>query len=148
MSKLLISRQDQSLNKQPLSKRFRPLQPLRSCLKRANADIKGLSRMLLPFFPRIPQRFARVSSTLASPFNALLDGPCCCPRLSSFSSDFGTRPISCPDVPPPKMAETEDWAHRLCFLIAEVTVIHSVVMRATGSTAMDIVGRVGGPWSR
>ena len=36
------------------------------------------------------------------------------------------------------MAETEECAHRACFLIAEVTVIHSVVIRATGSTAIDI----------
>ena len=104
--------------------------------------------MLLPFFPRIPQRFARVSSTLASPFNALLDGPCCCRGLSFFSFDFGALPTSCPGVPPPKMADTDDWAHRLCFLIAEVTVIHSVIMRATGSTAIDIVAEVEGGWSR
>ena len=36
------------------------------------------------------------------------------------------------------MAETDECAHRACFLIAEVTVIHSVVIRATGSTAIDI----------
>ena len=36
------------------------------------------------------------------------------------------------------MAETDECAHRECFLIAEVTVIHSVVIRATGSTAIDI----------
>lgn len=36
------------------------------------------------------------------------------------------------------MAETDECAHRACFLIAEVTVIHSVVIKATGSTAIDI----------
>ena len=40
------------------------------------------------------------------------------------------------------MAATEDCAHRACFRIAEVTVMHSVVIRATGSTATDI--RAGG----
>lgn len=35
------------------------------------------------------------------------------------------------------MAETEECAHLACFLIAEVTVIHSVVIRATASTATD-----------
>ena len=37
------------------------------------------------------------------------------------------------------MAETDECAHRACFLIAEVTVIHSVVIKATGSTAIDIL---------
>ena len=40
--------------------------------------------------------------------------------------------------PPPRIAETEDCAHRACFLIADVAVIHSVVIRATGSTAIDM----------
>lgn len=40
---------------------------------------------------------------------------------------------------PPRIADTEEWAHLACFLIAEVTVIHSVVISATGSTATDIV---------
>lgn len=45
------------------------------------------------------------------------------------------------------MAETDECAHRACFLIAEVTVIHSVVIRATGSTAIDIfVSPVAGIW--
>ena len=34
------------------------------------------------------------------------------------------------------MAETDEWAQRACLRIAEVTVIHSVVTKATGSTAM------------
>ncbi len=46
------------------------------------------------------------------------------------------------------MAETEECAHLACFLMAEVTVIHSVVIKATASTATDkvlspgIVGKV------
>jgi hypothetical protein len=34
------------------------------------------------------------------------------------------------------MAETEECAQRACLRMAEVTVIHSVVTKATGSTAM------------
>lgn len=36
------------------------------------------------------------------------------------------------------MAETEECAQRACFRIAEVTVIHSVITRATGLTATDM----------
>jgi hypothetical protein len=38
------------------------------------------------------------------------------------------------------MAETEEWAQRVCFRIAEVTVMHSVTTRATGFTATEIGG--------
>lgn len=41
------------------------------------------------------------------------------------------------------MAETEECAHRACFRIAEVTVMHSVVIRATGSTAIVISWTIG-----
>lgn len=34
------------------------------------------------------------------------------------------------------MAETEEWAQRACLRMEEVTVMHSVVTKATGSTAM------------
>lgn len=37
------------------------------------------------------------------------------------------------------MAETDECAQRACLRMAEVTVIHSVVTRATGSTAMGIL---------
>jgi len=57
--------------------------------------------------------------------------------------------IPCPDLSrrctvgvfadvPPRMADTEECAHRACFLIADVTVIHSAVTSATGLTATDI----------
>lgn len=36
------------------------------------------------------------------------------------------------------MAETEEWAQRACLRMAEVTMIHSVVIRATGSTAAEM----------
>lgn len=35
------------------------------------------------------------------------------------------------------MAETDECAQRACFLMADVTVMHSVVIRATGSTATE-----------
>jgi len=35
------------------------------------------------------------------------------------------------------MAETEECAQRACFRMADVTVIHSVVIKATGSTATE-----------
>jgi hypothetical protein len=38
---------------------------------------------------------------------------------------------------PPSMEETDECAHRACLRIAEVTVIHSVVIKATGSTATE-----------
>lgn len=41
-------------------------------------------------------------------------------------------------LPPPRMAATDECAHRACFRMADVTVIHSVVIRATGSIATDI----------
>lgn len=42
--------------------------------------------------------------------------------------------------PPPRIADTDEWAHRVCFLMADVTVIHSVLIRATGSIATETVG--------
>ena len=38
---------------------------------------------------------------------------------------------------PPRIADTDECAHRACLRIADVTVIHSVVINATGSTATD-----------
>jgi hypothetical protein len=40
--------------------------------------------------------------------------------------------------PPPRIAETEEWAQRACFRIADVTVMHSVTTRLTASIAMVI----------
>ena len=39
---------------------------------------------------------------------------------------------------PPKIADTEECALRACLRMAEVTVIHSVVIKATGSTATEM----------
>lgn len=121
---------------------FPPVQPLRSFLRRAKADSKGLSCMLFPFFPLRPQRLARLSSSPTAPVGIL---PACTNLVRAvvevLSFCLGSRLISFPvaiEGPPPRMAETDECAHRACFLIAEVTVIHSVVIRATGSTAIDI----------
>jgi hypothetical protein len=40
----------------------------------------------------------------------------------------------------PRIAATDEWAHRACFRMADVTVIHSVTTRATGLTA-TVMGR-------
>ena len=38
---------------------------------------------------------------------------------------------------PPSIAETDECAHLACFLMAEVIVIHSVVIKATGSIVIS-----------
>lgn len=55
-------------------------------------------------------------------------------RLSSFPAE----------APPPRIAETEEWAHLACLRMAEVTVIHSEMTRATGSTATETAPDRGG----
>jgi hypothetical protein len=47
---------------------------------------------------------------------------------------------------PPRIAETEECLQRPSFLIADVTVMHSVTTNATGSTATEIA--LGGPAAR
>lgn len=97
--------------------------------------------MLFPLFPLNPQRLARLGSTPFAPFDTLLD---CCDLLRGllgggrFLEGLLSRPLETV-APPPRIAETEECAQRACFLIAEVTVIHSVVIRATGSTAIAIL---------
>ena len=91
--------------------------------------------MLLPFLPRNPQRLAKLSSLPTTPFgtfNELSDRSLV---LDSVDLDLISRPLDTVDAPP-KMVETEECAHLECFRMAEVTVMHSVVMRATGSTAI------------
>lgn len=116
------------------------MHPLRSFLNLANAESNGLSCMLFPFLPRRPQRLANVSSTPMAPLTIRSD--CLYPAAELLSLALGTLPLSLPlgmAGPPPRIAETDEWAHRACFLIAEVTVMHSVVIKATGSTAIDIL---------
>ena len=37
----------------------------------------------------------------------------------------------------PRIADTDECAHRACLRMADVTVMHSVVIKATGSTATE-----------
>ena len=144
MSKFLMSTQELGLQTCYLMLVCLPLQPLRLFLRRAKAESKGLSCMLFPFLPLRPHRLARLSSSPPAPLGTLpicAGWPCVAPRLLSFCLE--SRLISLPVAiagPPPRIADTDECAHRACFLIADVTVIHSVVIRATGSTAMDILG--------
>ena len=91
--------------------------------------------MLLPFLPLSPQRLAKLSSLTTAPFGTLSD-------LSDRSCVLFALSSRPPDsvFPPPRIAETDECAHLACFRMAEVTVMHSVVIRATGSTAMATFG--------
>jgi hypothetical protein len=104
-----------------------PLQAFRSFLSRANADIRGLSCMLLPFFPLRPHLLGTASS--CSP---ALTMPC------PVRSRRWTAGVLFEELP--RMAATEECAHRACLRMADVTVIHSVTTRATGLTA-TVMGR-------
>lgn len=86
--------------------------------------------MLFPLLPRRPHRFASdISSAAAGPPKFLLIDP-----SPLFGWGIGPRVA----VPPPRMEATDECAHRACLRMADVTVIHSVVMRATGSISTDI----------
>ena len=104
-----------------------PLQPFKSFLKRANADISGLSCMLLPFFPRSPHLLGTASSCSPGP---AMPWP--------VRSRRWTAGVLFEELP--NMAATDECAQRACFRIADVTVIHSVTTRATGLTA-TVMGR-------
>jgi hypothetical protein len=104
-----------------------PLQPLRSFLSRAKADMRGLSCMLLPFFPLSPHLLGTASS--CSP---ALMMPC------PVRSRRCTAGVLFEELP--RIAATDECAHRACLRIADVTVIHSVTTRATGLTA-TVMGR-------
>jgi hypothetical protein len=104
-----------------------PLQPFKSFLSRAKADMSGLSCMLLPFFPRSPHLLGTASS--CSP---ALTMPC---PVRSRRCTVG---VLFDELP--RIAATEECAHRACLRMADVTVIHSVTTRATGFTA-TVIGR-------
>ena len=113
-----------------------PLQPLISFLNFAKADMSGLSCRLFPFFPLKPHLLANESSSPAVGISVKDKRPdclriACCEGFGLVGLDMLLRKED-----PPRMAETEDCAQRACFLIAEVTVMHSVVTKATGSTAI------------
>ena len=112
-----------------------PLHPRRSLRSRENADMRGLSCILLPFFPRNPQRLARLSSSPVGSCSTevkLPDGR----RIAAVLRLLVLRW----EVDPPRIAETLECAQRACLRMAEVTVMHSVVTSATGSIAMATRG--------
>jgi hypothetical protein len=88
--------------------------------------------MLLPFLPRSPHLFAIPMSCAPSTlglvvFELLLPG-----------RRRGLEEPSCTGLGlPPSIEETEDWAHRACFRMTEVTEMHSFMTSDTGFTATD-----------
>ena len=81
-----------------------PLQPFRSFLRRANADMRGLSCMLLPFFPRRPHLLGTASS--CSP---ALMMPC------PVRSRRWTAGVLFEELP--SIAATEECAQRACYWV-------------------------------
>src|SRR5450432_3161363 len=60
-------------NREGVSKVRISLQPTKSALKRANADISGLSCMLLPFLPLNPHLLARLWSPSTVPVSEMTE---------------------------------------------------------------------------
>jgi hypothetical protein len=83
--------------------------------------------MLLPFFPLSPHLLGTASS--CSP---ALMMPC---PVRSLRCTVG---VLFEELP--RIADTEECAHRACLRMADVTVMHSVTTRATGLTA-TVMGR-------
>jgi hypothetical protein len=108
-----------------------PLHVLNSLLSFVKADMSGLSCRLLPFLLLEPHLQPRLSSSCGTGVGLRLPS-------SKAGAWLGT---------PPSMADMEECAHRACLRMAEVTVMHSVMTSATGSTAI-VIGvcrvRVGG----
>lgn len=115
-----------------------PLHPVNSCLNRPNPAISGLSCMLFPFFPRKPHLLASPPSS-PSVTTCLFLCPVRAPRSSPGVEGRELCKLGFVGVEfPPRIAETDECAQRGFFRIADVTVIHSVVIKATGSTATEI----------
>ena len=115
-----------------------PLHLANSRRSRPKPAINGLSCMLFPFLPRKPHRLARPTSSSPS---AIDDLALCLLILLISSPGVAGLELCLPGLdglPPPSIAETEECAQRACLRMADVTVIHSVVIRATGSTATEI----------
>lgn len=120
----------------------RPLHCFKSLRRFAKAERRGLSCMLCPFFPRSPQRLASPGSSVwavapraaLAPFSCFGADICLdaggCFSISSLEEGAGALP--------PKIADTDECAHRACLRMADVTVIHSVTTSATGSIATDM----------
>ena len=113
---------------------------LRSCAK---ADMSGLSCKLFPFFPLKPHRVVRVCDPSPLMLTGVggIDAEDLPPPVGRPLPDEGLDISKSCDrlVPPPKIAETDDCAHRECFRIAEVIAMHSVVINATGLIVIEIV---------
>jgi hypothetical protein len=94
--------------------------------------------MLLPFLPRSPHLLAKPPSSSPS---AIDDLALCLLRLLISSPGVEGLELCLPGLDgllPPRIAETDECAQRACLRMADVTVIHSVVIKATGSTATEI----------
>jgi hypothetical protein len=59
--------------------------------------------------------------------------------LDDLKAEDASRSYILEELAPPKIAATDECAHLACFRIDEVTVMHSVITRDTGSTAIGIV---------
>jgi hypothetical protein len=108
------------------------LQYFRSERSFANALMRGLSCKLWPFFPRRPH--LDVNAPLSSMISILLE--------LRFLSWFVVFVSDCEDdgrVVFPRIEDIDECAQRACFRMADVTVIHSVTTRATGSIATATV---------
>ena len=115
-----------------------PLQPTNSLLNRPKPAMRGLSCMLFPFLPLNPHLLVSPSSSPSARPKGLLLCPFRFPRSSRGVDGLefcklGFRGLELP----PRIVETEACAHLGCFRIAEVIVMHSVVIKATGSTATE-----------
>ena len=99
--------------------------------------------MLLPLLllrPHVPTKELSSSPVVDDPLGTCRV-PCVLDRRCPLASAEAALPWPAEaEGTPPKIADTDECAHRACFRIADVTVIHSVVTRATGSMAMGIVG--------
>ena len=120
------------------------LQPAKSLLNLAKAVRSGLSDVLLPLRPRKPHLLAKLTSSSSTEFRPSgvadrLVGSGMLGVLAFIAFWLAERSISFScnlPAPPPRIADLDDWEKRGFLRMAEVTVMHSVVMRATGSMAM------------
>ena len=101
--------------------------------------MRGLSCTLFPFLPLRPQRLVNGSSALSILLDVFVDRVEGFPEEDLFLGSASLLDVRLWSSPPPSIAETEDWAQRAFLRIAEVMVIHSVVIKATGSTAMVVL---------
>jgi hypothetical protein len=102
--------------------------------------------MLFPFFPLRPHLLASPPSS-ASTATGLFLFPFLVARSSrGVEGREPCSPALLGEDPPPRIAETEECAHRGFLRIADVTVIHSVVINATGSTATEMTVRAIAPF--